>query len=201
MPSYANNENPFLTIGFRSTDNQGTLKSIELIGVPGDTLPNGKVKIAPRIQSFFDDLIARVIFFQSRSIPECDFEYLKIWLYDTETEDSDRGYKMPQLDERDLVIESNVPSSKLELIYVLDNQLTGREYDRWVRISRSLFTPLFSKFVTVPELPAEIANNPFVKSMQASLLGKALEKVNQTLDPYSNMKQKLFFNALIIQID
>ncbi|TAD99697.1 MAG: hypothetical protein EAZ96_22490 [Oscillatoriales cyanobacterium] len=83
----------------------------------------------------------------------------------------------------------------------MDNQLTGTEYESWEKIARELFTPLFLKLIAPPELPSELANNPFVKLMEASPFGKALEMVNSTLDPYSPMKQKLFFNALIIQID
>lgn len=68
-------------------------------------------------------------------------------------------------------------------------------------MTKELFSPLFIKFIAPPEMPSELANNPLVKLIEASPLGKALEMVNSTLDPYSNMKQKLFFNALIIQID
>jgi hypothetical protein len=202
MTQPVNNENTaFLKIGFRSPQKDGSLTSIEIIGIPGKNKPDGQPDISEQIRTFFDDLIARAIFRQSRMIRECDFEYLKIWLYDTQTQDSDRGYKIPKIDERDLEIKTNVSSSKLQAIYVLDNQLEGQEYKRWVKISHSLFTPLFIKFVAPPEPPEEIANNPFVKLMEASPFGKVLEKVNQTLDPYSNMKQNLFFNALIIQID
>lgn len=201
MSYSANNNNIFLTIGFRSPDQQGSLNSIEIIGVPGKTDSTGQAIISKKIRALFDDLIARVVFRQSRMMPECDFEYLKIWLYDTETQDAERGYQIPQIDERDLEIKSNVPSSKLESIYVLDNQLEGQEYESWVKISRSLFTPLFLKFIAPPEPPSEIANNPVFKLMEASPLGKAFEKVNETLDPYGQMKQKLFFNSLIIQID
>lgn len=201
MPSSSNNETVFLRIGFRSPEQDGSLTTIELFGVPGKTSSTGQVDSSAQIKRFFDDLIARVIFRRARLIPECDFEYLKIWLYDTETKDAERGYQIPQIDERDLEITSNVPSSKLELIYVLDNQLTGTEYESWEKIARELFTPLFLKLIAPPELPSELANNPFVKLMEASPFGKALEMVNSTLDPYSPMKQKLFFNALIIQID
>ncbi len=201
MPSSSNNETVFLRIGFRSPEKEGSLTSIELFGVPGKASSSSQVEVSHQIQKFFDDLIARVIFRQSRMIPQCNFEYLKIWLYDTKTKDAERGYQIPKIDQHDLEITSNVPSSKLEFIYVLDNKLTGREYEPWEKIARELFTPLFLKFIAPPEMPSELANNPFVKLMEASPFGKALEKVNETLDPYSNMKQKLFFNALIIQID
>lgn len=130
MQPSANNETAFLRIGFRSPENEGSLTSIELFGVPGKSSTAGKVNINQQIQHFFDDLIARVIFRKARLIPECEFQYLKIWLYDTETKDAARGYQIPRLDENDLKIISNAPSSKLEVIYVLDNQLRGREYER-----------------------------------------------------------------------
>ncbi len=192
MPHSSNNETVFLRIGFRSPEKEGSLTSIELFGVPGKASSSSQVEVSNQIQKFFDDLIARVIFRQSRMIPQCNFEYLKIWLYDTKTKDAERGYQIPKIDQHDLEIASNVPSSKLEFIYVLDNKLTGREYERWEKIARELFTPLFLKFIAPPEMPSELANNPFVKLMEASPFGKALEMVNETLDPYSPMKQKLF---------
>ncbi|OCQ91403.1 hypothetical protein BCD67_23605 [Oscillatoriales cyanobacterium USR001] len=201
MQSSSNNETVFLKIGFRSSEQDGSLKTIELFGVPGKASTTGQLDSSEQIKRFFDDLIVRVIFRKARLIPECDFKLLKIWLYDTETKDEERGYQIPQLDQNDLEINSNVRSSKLEAIYVLDNQLTGIEYERWEKIARELFSPLFLKFIAPPELPSELANNPFVKLMEASPIGKALEIVNSTLDPYSDMKQKLLFNALIIQID
>ena len=201
MVSSSNNETVFLRIGFRSLEKEGSLTSIELFGVPGKGSTTGQVDINQQIQHFFDNLIARPIFRKARLIPECHFQSLKIWLYDTETKDDERGYQIPPIDERDLEITSHVSSSKLEVIYVLDNHLTGREYERWEKIAMELFTPLFIKFIAPPELPSELANNPLVKLMEASPFGKALEMVNTTLDPYSNMKQNLFFNALIIQID
>lgn len=201
MPSSSNNETVFLKIGFRSCEQDGSLTTIELFGVPGKNSSTGQVDSSVQIKRFFDDLIARSIFRKARLIPECDFKYLKIWLYDTETKDAERGYQIPPIDESDLEITSNVPFSKLELIYVLDNKLTGIEDERWEKIVRELFTPLFFKFIAPPELPSELANIPFVKSMKASPFCKALEMVNSTLDPYSDMKQNLFYNALIIQID
>jgi hypothetical protein len=201
MPSSSNNETVFLRIGFRSPEQDGSLTTIELFGVPGKTSSTGQVDSSVQIKRFFDDLIARVIFRRARLMPECDFKSLQIWLYDTETKDEQRGYQIPQLDQNDLVINSNVRSSKLEAIYILDNKLTGIEYERWEKIAMELFTPLFFKFIAPPELPSELTNNPFVKLMEASPIGKALEMVNSTLDPYSDLKQNLFYNALIIQID
>jgi hypothetical protein len=210
MSDSSNNKNIFLRIGFESSSNQGTLKKIELFGVPGKSSANNQIVISPSIRSFFDDLIARVIFRKARLVRECDFQALKIWLYDTEIKNPDRGYQIPPLDEQDLEITSNVSSSKLETIYVLDNQLTGREYEQWAKIANEIFSPLFLRFSSPPEMPTELANLPLVKLIESSPLvqliesspfGKAFGTVSQTLNPYNEMKQKLFFNALIIQID
>jgi hypothetical protein len=199
-----------LRIGFESSSDQGTLKKIELFGVPGKSSANNQLAISPNIRSFFDDLIARVIFRKACLVRECDFQSLKIWLYDTQTKNRDRGYQIPSLDEHDLEIASNVSSSKLEKIYVLDNQLTEKEYEQWAKIANDIFLPLFLKFSSPPEMPTELANHPLVKLIESSPLvqliesspfGRAFGTVGQTLNPYSEMKQKLFFNALIIQID
>jgi hypothetical protein len=127
-----------------------------------------------------------------------------------QTKNRDRGYSIPSLDEHDLEITSNVSSSKLEKIYVLDDQLTGTEYKQWAKTANDLFSPLFLKFSSPPEMPTELANHPLVKLIDSSPLvqliesspfGRALGTFSQTLNPHSEMKQNLFFNALIIQID
>ncbi|GET38493.1 hypothetical protein [Microseira wollei] len=158
-----NAERVFLEIGFRSPEREGSLRSIELLGLPGQKLKNNECVVSEKVQQFFDDLIVRKIFRQSRRIPDCNFEYIKIWLYDTEIGDAERGYAVPKIDKGDLKISSNVLSSKLERIYVLDNELTGREYDRWKEMAEKLFSPLFRDFIAPPELPDILADNPFAK--------------------------------------
>lgn len=192
MTSKFNSEKVFLKIGFRSSEQIGTLKTIELLGVPGERLRNSEYMVTEKTQHFFDDLMIRKIFRDSRRLPGCDFEYLKIWLYDMNENDENRGYEIPQIDERDLVIHSNFNASSLKQIYVLDNGLTGREKEKWVRTAKDLFTPLFSKFLRPPETPDIFRSNPFTK---------LVEGVAETVDPYFKMKQAIFFNALIIQID
>lgn len=196
-----NNNDVFLTIDLRSPDPDDILHSIEICGIPGTATSAGQLTFDPKIQQFFDDLIARVIFSQARRMPDCDFESLKIWLYDTEMPPEKRGYQVPQLDERDFLIESKLVSSKLEFIYVLDNLLKGPEYRQWKKMVYQLFNPLFMKFTTPPETPSELSNNPLFQLFANSPFGKGLETVNKTLDPYLKLKKKLFFNALIIQID
>jgi hypothetical protein len=80
----------------------------------------------------------------------------------------------------------------LERIYVLDNQLQGREYELWKKTAENLFIPLFMEFIAPPELPSILADNPFVKFV---------EKMTNSIDNYGGMRQQLFFNALIIQIN
>ncbi|NEP56225.1 MAG: hypothetical protein F6K31_04265 [Symploca sp. SIO2G7] len=188
-------EKIFLEIGFRSPESEGSLRTIELLGVPGEKLPNGECVVNQKVQRFFDDLIVRRIFYQSRQLPDCNFEYLKIWLYSTDTRDAQKEYAVPQLDSRDLEISSNNPLSKLEKIYVLDNGLKNSEYARWKKTAEQLFNPLFQKFVLPPEPPSIEANSIF------NPLLKFVENVHDSLDSYSNLKRNLFFNALIIQID
>lgn len=192
MSNKFNSEKVHLQIGFRSSEKTGTLKTIELFGVPGERLRNGEYIVSEKTQHFFDDLIVRKIFRDSRRLSYCDFEYLKVWLYDTNESNENRGYEIPQIDERDLVIRSNINASSLERIYVLDNELTGREKEEWVKTSEDLFTPLFNKFITPPEPPDIFGNNPITNFVKG---------VAETVDPYLKMKQAIFFNALIIQID
>ncbi|NEO57936.1 MAG: hypothetical protein F6K54_35710 [Okeania sp. SIO3B5] len=197
-------EKIYLEIGFRSPETYGNLKTIELLGVPGQRLNNGECVVNEKTQKFFDKLIVRELFRQSRLLPNCSFEYLKIWLYDTEIENNERGYSIPTIDRGDLEIRSNIPGSKLERIYVLDNELTAQEYQIWKRDAENLFNPLFRQFIAPPELPSllteeSIANNPFTQVFKPLVEG--IEKTTEALDKYAKMKQSLFFNALIIQID
>ncbi|NES01655.1 MAG: hypothetical protein F6K22_01715 [Okeania sp. SIO2F4] len=197
-------EKIYLEIGFRSPETYGNLKTIELLGVPGERLNNGECVVGNKTKNFFDTLIVRELFRQSRFLPNCNFEYLKIWLYDTEIGNNERGYSVPTLDRGDLEIESNIPDSKLERIYVLDNELTGQEYQSWRRNAENLFNPLFRKFMAPPELSSfsteeSIANNPLIQLFKPIV--EVIDKTNETIDKYAKMKQSLFFNALIIQID
>jgi hypothetical protein len=190
MPRYS--DNIYTAVGFRSSEPGGRLKIIEIFGLPGQRIKNDEIVVTPKTQSFFDSLIVRKIFRQSPRIKNCDFESLKIWLYDTEVMNKERGYDVPELDKQDLVIRSNISYSNLEQIYVLDNNLQGAEYREWQNIVEELFKPLFSGFVVPPEAPEIIAENP---------LFKAIGSILQPLDPDVKMKQNLWFNSLIIQID
>lgn len=194
----------YLEIGFRSPYPNDNLTTIELFGVPGEKRRNGESVVSEKVELFFDDLIVSKIFRESRRLPDCDFEKLKIWLYDTETRNNERGYRIPTIDNRDLEIGPTTSTSKLERIYVLDNELTGREYERWRKNARNLFVPLFGQFIAPPDAASifsdkTIAENPLVKLMQPAV--NMVETMTDAVDPYARMKQRLFFNALIIQVD
>lgn len=104
----------------------------------------------------------------------------------------ERGYEVPSINNRDLPIASTVPSSKLEAIYVLDNELTGPEYQKWEKDAQQLLAPLFKEFIAPPEPPDILANISVVQFFQS---------LGENLDPYSKAKKKITFNALIVQID
>ena len=196
MTSSSQPKKVFLQVGFRSPEPKGSLRTIEMFGIPGTKSRNGEYVVTDKTKSFFDDLIVRKLFQKSRLLSDCDFEYLKIWLYDLDVDDSKRGYDVPTLDERDLKIKSTVSFSKLEYIYVLDNGLSENEYILWKKTVKELFSPLFINFVGPPTPSEEVANNPLFK-----LVESFTDPIRDNLDPYGKIKQNLFFNSLIIQID
>lgn len=193
MKRSSQSQNIFLTVTLESAHRDGNLKFIEIIGVPGQNC-NGKYILSDAMHDFFDNSIAKPIFRSSRRIPNLDWQSLKIWTYATDEEEDDPGYQIPEIDDRDLEIKSNVPDSNLKFIYVLDNELRGTEYRRWKKNAEAIFTPLFKEFVAPPEFPSSFpfAVNPF---------SRFIESLETGLDPYAKMKRELFFDALIIQVD
>ena len=196
MSRYSSSENPFLEIGFCSASSKGTLQTIQLIGVPGEQLANSEYAVSEKVRLFFDDLIVRTLFRKSRLTHDCDFHTLKIWLYDTETPNRERGYEIPEIDQKDLCLPSKNPASKLEKIYILDNELQGEEYRRWKEVCKELFGNLFSNFIVPPEPPNIIADSLLFKP-----LVEIIDNFSNTVDRYGKMKKSLYFNALIIQVD
>lgn len=184
--------NIFLTIPFYPPKTMGSIKQVEIIGVPGEQLSNGEYSIDSRIEDFFDDLIAREIFYQSSKNIFCQFKQLKFWLYDTKRTKREHEYKIPDLDNRDLKIESNTKDSSLDYIYVLDNRLIGNEYDRWKKNAEDILTPLFRTFKPQAEIPDNLSDNPIIK---------ILSVLADTVDNKNKGKKSLYFNALIVQID
>ena len=196
MPSNNKHKDTFLQVGFRSPYKESTLRTIELYGVPGEKIDEDNYFVSEKIQKFFDDQIARKLFHHSLSLRHCDFEYLKIWLYNSNQPPSQQGYRVPTIDHKDFKIQTHISSSNLECIYVLDNQLEGAAYESWKQSAKDLFKPLFSKFMVPPDPPEAITevidNIPFVR--------KAKE-ISHKIYPFAEMRKNIFFNALIIQID
>lgn len=190
----------FTQIGFQSPEPTDRLKIIELFGVPGEKTNTGTITVGEKTQYFFDDLIVKPIFQKSRLITNCPFQTLKIWLYDLDTPDNDQGYVIPKLDEHDLEIRSHNRTSQLECIYVLDNGLEADTYLYWQSTAEHLFTPLFDKFSAFPQQTTQ-RRGRYPLTQALSHMRNRVESMVDALDPHHKMKQNLFFNALIIQID
>lgn len=185
-------EKVFLQIGFRAPEREGSLRTIELFGIPGKRSSSQSYTPDQETQKFVDRLIVRQLFRDSRLLSSCNFEHLKIWLYKISSNNETRGYDIPRLDKNDLVIHSNLAHSKLRRIYVLDNELSGLEYEEWKKTAEYLFIPLFRNFLLPPAPPSFLQNNPLVKFAD-EMAGK--------LDPGLKMKQSIFFDSVIIQIN
>jgi hypothetical protein len=181
----------FIDVAFSSSSSGGTLQNIVLIGLPVRESANGELIDSDDVTKCFDDLIVRKLFRESRSIHECNFQSLKIWLYDTRISNKERGYDVPTIDQRDLSIPSKNSSSKLKTIYVLDNELEGEIYREWKEVCQKLFSILFTKFVTFPEQP-QVSKGNFLGQLLGSL---------ENIDPYAKEKKELTFDSLIIQVD
>jgi len=193
MSDFSQSKNVFLATVFSSDSPENSLQTIEVVGVPGEKLSNGEYSVNDKVKNLLDDLVIKRIFYKSRSIRECDFQFLKIWLYETDISNSKRGYEIPKIDDQDLSIyRSQNSSSKLKLIHVLDNGLEGEEKKKWEKVCQELFGSLFDKFIVPLEPPSMIKDNPLV-----NLFANIIESV----DPYAKDKQDLYFDALIIQID
>jgi hypothetical protein len=187
-------ERIYLEIGFESDIHESNLRRIELLGVPGVRLKNGESAIHEKQKTFFDDLIVKKLFYLSHKI-DCDYQYLKIWLWNNNLRREEVSYKLPSIDKNDLEIRQSKSYTKLERIYVLDNELRDAEYRRWCHTAEKLFTPLFDSFIAPPNAPSFFEESPFKPFVNA------VTAVNQTLDKYASMKQKMSFNTLIVQID
>ncbi len=178
----------FLQVGFKNPDTRAKLETIELYGVPGEKNSLGEFKVNDNILKFFDARIIQELFCQSRKQLGCDFSNLKVWIYDTTIRNAERGYAVPDIDERDWTIKSQLKTSRLKRIYFLDNGLTDEAGQQWRQKATNLLTPLFSSFQALPSGPDTFLTG-FFKSI--------MEKI----DPYEAMVRDVFFNALIVQID
>ncbi|MCC5900132.1 MAG: hypothetical protein JJU32_19750 [Phormidium sp. BM_Day4_Bin.17] len=189
-----NSSKAFLSIQFCSACTDATLQTIEICGLPGCYTKTGKLTVDSTIESFFKDYISEPIFRQAYRLRNRKVETLKIWLYDRKSHHFERGYFVPELDERDLAIPSNPKSSKLDVIYVLDNELTGEELEQWQDAAHQLFSPLFGKFI----LPSK---HPLMNGNIIPSLNQLVDNFYQLIDPKLEVKKQLIFDALIIQIN
>lgn len=190
MSSKCDSDKVFLTASFSYPGNDKKFKKIEIIGVPGKKSANDHDVVEEEIKKLFNNLIIKTILKKSNSLHDCNFDSLKIWLYDMKESNENYGYQIPEIKESYFVMYSSLKISNLERIYVFDNELTGREQEEWKKTAKYLFTPLFNNFVTPPELPEELRNNP---------VSKFIERGVEIFTPSIKIKQTISFNALIIK--
>ncbi|MDM3853318.1 MAG: hypothetical protein PT119_25915 [Aphanizomenon gracile PMC627.10] len=195
MPKNKQVKDVFLTLGLRNSDSRSNLQSVEIIGIPGRKNRDGECSIDVTTERFFDDVIAKQIFRSSNRLKDCKFYDLKVWLYDTGIDN--QGYEIPEIDRSDFKIECNIPFSKLKYIYVLDNGYEDNEYIQWKKDVETLLRPLFNSFIAPPEPNPSLNFNPFPNFPFPNFL----DSLETKLDKHAEMKNEIFFNALIIQID
>jgi hypothetical protein len=182
------NHNVYLSTTFQSPEKNGFLQTIKVHGVPGQELKDGKCTIDNEMLHFCTDAIVGKIFRRSLAL-KCEFQHLEIWLYDSNIDRSKISYLLPEIDEYDLLITSKLLTSKLKQIYVLDNKLDGDVLRHWHKEVESLFQPLFEEFVMMPD---NLKSFPILKN---------IESVTSKVIPHYEMKQNLFFDTLIVQVD
>ena len=167
--------------------------TIEIIGIPGRETLDGQCNVNEKIERFFDDCIAKPIF-KANSRFNQDFSSFKIWLYDTEEDQDHQGYVTPDLD-HSVELSASTTTSMLKVIYILNDDISDFDYRFWRRSVEAIANSLFKAFAALPELPGSLptaaTENPFSR----------LQKFLEGRDPYAQMKQELFFDALIVQID
>ncbi|MEH2064579.1 MAG: hypothetical protein V7K50_20350 [Nostoc sp.] len=184
----SNSQNIYLSISFRSPEISGSLQTIKLHGVPGQELNNGECVLDNEMKKFCMDNIVAKIFRRSLDL-NSEFNRLEIWFYNSNTARQKISYFLPEVDERDLLILSNISTSKLKQIYVLDNELEGNELTDWHKEVKSLFKPLFEEFVIMSD------------NLKSVPLFKGIESVISKGILHYEMKQNLFFDTLMIQVD
>jgi len=190
-------ENTFLSVGYKSAQPNGSLKMIEVIGVPGQKKNNGEYFVSDKARQFFDDTIVRKIFSESRRIQTCNFEFLKIWLDGPDIRNATE-YDIPEVKcPPDYEIPSDVSSSRLKSIYILlDNKITGHKGEQWRKTVDRIFSPLFKEFISPPDLSEALTNNPLGILMKS--IGDLRDSVFSSVDHYAEMKKTLFFSKSIM---
>jgi hypothetical protein len=166
--------------------------TVEIIGVPGRETLDGQCIINEIIERFFDDCIAKPIF-KANSRFNQDFSSFKIWLYDTEENLDHQSYVIPSL-AHSVGIPASVPNSMLNVIHILSRDISDFDNRSWRRSVEAIGHSLFKSLAVLHEVPCSssaIPENPFYR----------LQRFLESRDPYTEMKQELFFDALIVQID
>jgi hypothetical protein len=195
-----NSNKVFLQVIFCSPEREAKLKTIELCGIPAFRASSGQYVADIQVQKIFDTLLVRNLFRNSIRYPEHYFDHLKIWLYDISTTGNNQGYEIPVINDKDLVLHSNISTSILKRIYILDNDLSAQDHEARKKMAEFFFNPLFSKFrpaspLPKPQLTNVTKNTSFMKNIMegftdVSEKGELNLKIKETLLSH--------FNALII---
>jgi len=167
------------------------VSKIELSGIPGVRQQDGSFLVNKKVTDFFAELISKEVFSDVYKSCSYQFDSIKVWLYDTSYPADLREKSFPELTERSLKLSSPIEKSALEAIYVLDTGLHSNEYNTWEQACHELYTPLFKRFVPPPD-PPDILKDFLEIRFGAELSSK--------LNLYLDMRNHLFFDALIIQM-
>lgn len=187
-----------LSVDSQVPDAQKMADKIQLLGLPGKPLENGSHSKNESVNDFFKDLIAKEIAQGKSELSAFDFDSLEVWLHRTDCENvltndqMSETYDIPDLSQSVLTLKSPVSNSELSCIYVMDNGFSGEDYEAWKISCEALLIPLFKRFVS-PNTPPDILKEFIVMRFGAVLARK--------LNLYLDMKNNIFFNALIIKLN
>ncbi len=200
MSKKYNSNKVFLQVNFCSPERETKLKTIELCGIPALRASGGQYVIDIQVQKIFDTLLIRNLFRNSIRYPEHYFEHLKIWLYDTSATNYSQGYEIPLINDKDLVLHSNISTSVLKRIYILDNDLSGQDYEVRKKMAEVFFHPLFSKFRLASPLPKPQLTNVTKNTSFMKNILEGFTDVSEKVELNSKIKETFLshFNALII---
>ncbi|MEO1637053.1 MAG: hypothetical protein AAFS04_18445 [Cyanobacteria bacterium J06631_9] len=187
-----------MPVDSQAPDTQKIADKIQLLGLPGKPLENGSHSKNESVNNFFKDLIAKEIAQGKSELSDFDFDGLEVWLHRVDNEgmltdaQMPATYTIPDLSQGALTLKSPVSNSELSCIYVVDNGFLGEEYEAWRMSCETLLVPLFQRFVS-PNSPPDI-----LKEFIAMRFGVVLAR---KLTLYLDMKNNIFFNALIVKLN
>ncbi len=183
-------EEVYLQINLESQQEEDSLRTIDVFGVPSERSKSGEYEVSEQIYGFFELFVAKELFKTNRTLSQYSFESVKIWLYDTRESREAQGYTVPSADLETIRISSEVKDSELKYISVLDAGLTETQRPTWETGCKELLTPLFQRFIS-PEEPPAILHEFLQMRLGVKLANK--------LDLYFNMRKNMCFDALIVQ--